>query len=233
VLQVVGTPGDDHAFVGRLEDGRFIVTSDVLPEAWQPRTYDPAGIEQVEMVLLGGDDLGVIAGNVRTPGVLRGGDGADRLVGGSGHDVLLGGEGRDLLAGVRGRDLIIGGGEKDLLVGTMGQDLLIGGSTAHDTNDAALAEIMAEWTADRDLADRVANLSGTGEGGLNGEFLLTTAETDAGPATVFDDGVRDALFGGPGSDWFFARPSAELPDDPGDRIIDATLSDLVDELLPV
>jgi hypothetical protein len=94
-----------------------------------------------------GNDRIVLAPNLRTPAWLNGGPGNDTLVGGRGPDVLLGGPGRDILIGGPGRNLLIGGAGHDVLVGCRGHDVEIGGRTAFDSNDAALAAIMAEWTS--------------------------------------------------------------------------------------
>jgi hypothetical protein len=60
---------------------------------------------------------------------------------------------------------------------------------------------MKEWTrTDADDATRVGHLNGSLSGGLNGAAWLSSA-------TVQDDGAIDHLFGGGGSDWFFALSS--------------------------
>jgi Ca2+-binding RTX toxin-like protein len=117
--------------------------------------------------------------------LLDGGTGNDKLIGGAGNDLLLGGDGKDNLTGGAGRDVLIGGRGVDTLLGQDGDDILIGGATAHDSNTAALNQIMAAWgdpTADFNL--RIAGLGG----------LLN-------PLTVNDDGSRDTLDGGKNRDW--------------------------------
>lgn len=106
-------------------------------------------------------------------------------------------------------------------MGRGGDDLLIAGFTAFDANLAALNVIMAEWTSNRDYAARVANLRGAGSGDrLNGNYFLKVAGADR---TVFDDGVRDVLFGGTGRDWFFSNQEHDL-------ILGLAIGEVVDEL---
>jgi len=70
--------------------------------------------------------------------------------------------------------------------------------TAHDTNQVALLlQILATWTSNASYADRVAAI----RSGENGVPQLDST-------TVFDDTVRDDLFGGLGMDWFLGA----LPD---------------------
>jgi PKD repeat protein len=232
VLQLVGSERDDHAFVGHLPDGRYIVIGDFLSTPWRPRIFDGTDVRSVEMVLGAGNDMGVMAGNVEVPSVLRGGSGSDHLVAGRGDDVVLGGDGDDVLAGGGGGDLLVGGLGRDLVVGGWGDDVLIGGSTAFDANDEALLAMMAEWTSEHGFEARVANLAGGSHSrGLNGtHFLSGGSSDDSSDATVLDDGARDVLLGGPGSDWFLAGSGGAADEDATDRVIDAMFSDWLDEL---
>jgi Ca2+-binding RTX toxin-like protein len=117
--------------------------------------------------------------------LLDGGTGNDKLTGGSGNDLLLGGDGKDSLSGGAGRDVLIGGRGVDTLLGQDGDDILIGGTTVHDSNTAALNQIMAAW--DDPTADFNLRIAGLGA-------LLN-------PLTVSDDGSRDTLDGGKNRDW--------------------------------
>jgi endonuclease/exonuclease/phosphatase family metal-dependent hydrolase len=148
---------------------------------------------------LGGDDF------------LDGGPGNDYLYGGPGNDILLGGDGNDLLCGGAGNDLLIGGRGNDALFGEAGDDILIGDTTAYDANRAALLAILAEWNTTQPIGVRISHLQNGG--GLNDPFHLTKGDT------VQDDGARDTLFSGPGSDWFLVFG--------GDRPADRTSSDRV------
>jgi len=75
---------------------------------------------------------------------------------------------------------------------------LIGGTTSYDNNAAALAALLAEWSrTDIDYATRIAHLTGSFSGGLNGNYLLNTS-------TVKTDASVNNLYGGAGMDWYFA-----------------------------
>ena len=115
---------------------------------------------------------------------LHGEAGADRLNGDAGSDVLLGGGDNDTLNGGRGRDLLIGGVGIDRLFGNQDDDILIGGSTTHDSNEAALLAILAEWRSSTGFLGRIANLA-----------------TMINSGTVVGDGVRDEVYGSLGRDW--------------------------------
>jgi Ca2+-binding RTX toxin-like protein len=117
--------------------------------------------------------------------ILRGGGGNDYLDGGIGDDLLLGGDGADQLLGGAGRDVLIGGIGADKLSGQSDDDLLIGGSTTLDTNDEALAGIVAEWRSADDFATRIAKLG-----------LMLNA------GSIIDDNTKDQLDAVGGRNWF-------------------------------
>jgi Ca2+-binding RTX toxin-like protein len=122
-LVVQGTAAADRMHF--TSGGGFQVQIDGLPHG----RFDPTG--RLVVHGLGGDDDLTVAGGVRVPAWLYGGEGNDRLRGGSGDDVLLGGPGNDVLDGGQGQDLLIGGPGADWLKGA-DNDLLIAGSTAFD-----------------------------------------------------------------------------------------------------
>jgi hypothetical protein len=74
-----------------------------------------------------GDDSIVVSNEVTIPVTMRGGAGADALVGGGGPDKLIGGDGNDRLVGRGGDDLIFGGPGNDSIYGGSGEDVLRGG----------------------------------------------------------------------------------------------------------
>ena len=203
-LSVTGTPGDDQILFnpGGGNGGTMKALVDNLPQG----AFSPTG-RLIAYGVAGNDDIEV-AGGLRLPAFLYGGDGNDRLKGGGGNSVLIGGSGNNTLIGGSGSGLLIGGSGTSTLIAGSGNDLLIAGTTAYDANDAALAAIMAEWTSGRDYATRIANLSGTGSGPRNNgnDFLIAS-----GPgATVFDNGASDVLIGGSGMDWFFADLAQDI-----------------------
>jgi Ca2+-binding RTX toxin-like protein len=154
-------------------------------------TFTPTG----RIIAFGqaGDDDIQVAGGVGQQAMLFGDAGNDRLKAGNGNSVLVGGSGDDVLIGGLGRNILIGGTGSDNLNGGPGDDILIGGSTTYDSNLAALAAILDEWSrTDRSFAIRQADLQNGG--GLNGLFVLNDS-------TVIDDLAADILNGSSGNDW--------------------------------
>jgi acrosin len=131
--------------------------------------------------------------------ILIGNASANVLSGGAGNDILTGGDGDDTLNGGAGNDILIGGNGADTLDGGSNDDILIGGVTTYDANLTALNGFMAEWgrTAVA-YATRVARISGTATGGLNGSYRLTDTQVND------DAGAVDLITGGTGTDWFFS-----------------------------
>ncbi|MBX9656738.1 hypothetical protein K2Y11_24230, partial [bacterium] len=128
------------------------------------------------------------------------------------------GPGSDQVFGDEGDDILIAGGGADLLNGGKGSDLLVSGAvTSFDV--AAYLQIQAEWTSPRPIADRVANLNGTGSGPReNGDVFLTSSNV-----TISDHAV-DEVFGGADEDWLTSGEE--------DVIEDAEFDDIVG-LLPI
>lgn len=125
--------------------------------------------------------------------ILRGEAGNDTLDGGDGDDILLGGLGADTLLGRLGRDLLIGNAGADYLYGNQDDDILIGGHTTHDASNAALLNIMAEWTSANSNADRINNLrDGSGVAPKN------NGTTYLSSATVLSDNTLDYLYAATG-----------------------------------
>jgi hypothetical protein len=75
----------------------------------------------------------------------------------------------------------------------------MGVSTAHDSNAAALLQILTEWTSANSYNLRVTNLR-SGAGGL--------PKLDS--TTVLDNGAGDLLVGAADLDWFFASADDQL-----------------------
>jgi uncharacterized delta-60 repeat protein len=200
-LVVTGTSGNDSiGFNPNSNTGLIDAAVNNLPTG----TFAPTG--RLVAYGLGGDDNLQVAGSIKLPAWLYGGDGNDRLNGGNGPNVLLGGNGNDVLLGGTNRDVMIGGAGADQLVGNGGDDLMIGGTTAFDDNDVALKLIRAEWTSSHDFASRIANLSGNAAASgfanrLNGDYFLVPLQT------LFADGAVDSLTGSSGSDWYIVDAS--------------------------
>jgi Ca2+-binding RTX toxin-like protein len=163
-------------------------------------TYSPTG-RLVVRGLAGDDDIQA-DGNVAVSLWLYGGDGNDRLKGGSGNNILLGGDGDDLLVGGSNRDILIGGKGADRLVGNADDDILIAGWTLFDADEAALAALLGVWAdPNRGYWERVGVIKDTGVGPGNAVKLSA--------ATVSDEGAADVLTGTSGQDWFFANLSGD------------------------
>lgn len=223
-MVVYGSSGNDTIKINPAHQGVTVSLNGTISTAIQP-----AG--RIIVYGLAGDDDIQAAGGITNPCWLYGGDGNDRLKGGSGANVLVGGAGDDLLVGGSNRDILIGGTGADRIVGNEADDILIAGNTAFDANDAALSAILAEWTSSRSYAARVANMMGTGTGDdfanrrNMGYFLRVTDQ--AATTTVFDDGSADVLTGNDGIDWFFANL---LGSGIKDKITDLTAAEFANDL---
>jgi Ca2+-binding RTX toxin-like protein len=93
-LVVLGTPGDDDIKVQR--EGNTVVVrvnGDKLGE------FDLATLKDVKINGYAGDDVIEVAADVPLDATIYGGEGADRLTGGGGHNRLDGGPGSDTLTG--------------------------------------------------------------------------------------------------------------------------------------
>lgn len=239
MLVVLGTPGDDKMVFNPSSGGTGAI--DVLFNSLPKGSFAPTG-RLVAYGLAGNDDVQV-AGGISRPAWLFGGDGDDRLKGGSGWNVLVGGDGDDLLVGGSNRDLLIGGRGADRIVGNESDDILIAGFTSFEAldpalRDSALAAIMAEWTSARSYADRVRNLRGDATNRAaafalraNGEVYLTVAGNAAGRAvTVFDDGDVDTLTGDLGLDWFLFNVDGDGDPKKKDKATDLSAAEFADDL---
>jgi Ca2+-binding RTX toxin-like protein len=92
-----------------------------------------------------GNDNIQVAGAVRLPVWLYGGNGNDRLKGAKGNDFLFGGAGHDNLLGGQGNDLLVGDLGADRLVGEAGNDVLIAGSSSATLADTAIKDLVDAW----------------------------------------------------------------------------------------
>jgi hypothetical protein len=197
-LLVGGTGGNDTIAINPSKDGKSLVVTVNKATAATVPMANVTG--RIVVHGLGGNDKIAVSPKVTIGADLYGDAGNDSLTGGAGDDVLIGGNGNDKLAGGVGRNILIGGVGADKLTGGTGDDLLVGGSTAFELDPTGLANIRAEWSSGSTYTDRIAHLTGTA-GGLNGGTFLVPG------VTVADDGVKDVLTGGKGSDWFVAGPA--------------------------
>jgi hypothetical protein len=172
---------------------------------------------------------GGAGGSITNIANVRGGSGNDTLTG-NGGNILIGGGGTNVLTdaytstAASGRSLLIGGsGPSNLTSGSAG-DILIGGTTNYDSNNVALAAILAEWQSTDDSNTRFNRLEGLQSGGRNGSYHLIWG------TTVKANNYSDTLVGSTvGLDWFFAQLSGKTADVidylnvPGHEHVDNTL----------
>lgn len=199
-LVIGGTTNADTIVVSPNDSGGRVkvVLNGALVGVYQPDDIVVYGQAGNDTITLGTTRIGNKTYYVTDPALLFGGDGNDTIDtrGSTASNVLLGGAGADQLYGGSARDLLFGGLGADILRGGGGDDLLVGGLTDFDDDLAALAMLRAEWLrTDSSYSTRVARLSGTLGGGLNGTYKLNAA-------TVHDDAAIDQLFGEGNQDWF-------------------------------
>jgi Ca2+-binding RTX toxin-like protein len=138
-LLLAGSGQDDAFHVSLTPDGREYTILSASPleaggdlcshpeEARNELVCAAAAIAGFEVNAGGGSDYVDLSSDVPVPATLRGGPGADRLIGGDGSDKILGGPDRDVLIGGGGDDWILGGPGADRLLGGPGNDQLRGG----------------------------------------------------------------------------------------------------------
>ena len=204
-LVITGSRQNDVVTVGLDRSGDQIVVRSGQQVIGR---FDTVAVGTIRFNGYAGDDFFAVDRRIDATVVADGGAGNDIIIGGGGSNIEIGGPGNDVLIGGPGRDILIGGTGQDLLFGGRGDDILIGGTTAYDSNPAALLQILNTWNSTASYNDRVAAIR-AGTGGV--------PKLDA--TTVFDDGVRDFLIGGPGLDWYFGTaPDVFIGRTPADRI---------------
>ena len=202
-LLITGTAGNDRIIVDLVNGGTEIRARIIVPGPDVNLRFTAANINKIVVFAGAGNDsvrvssrifvsanLNGEAGNDRLYGgsgndLIRGGAGNDRLVGGKGNDLLLGEADIDRIYGQAGFDIFIGGTGADFLVATRNENILIGGTTSFDNDDAALLQIMAQW-------------SGPGTFQQRTDALLAVLNN----TSVIDDAAVDLLISGRNPDWF-------------------------------
>jgi len=204
-LVVGGTSGNDNIVVQQVRGGIRVLVNGTAVGGVQ------AGVKTVEINGGDGNDNISMPGNVNVTGILRGGAGNDRLVGGRvadflfgdagndllsgglGSDFLMGGTGNDSLNGGSGHDVLFGGDGVDSLVGGSHHNLMIGGTTDFDTDFKAQKAILHAWAAGGTFEHRMNRLNLKSKGGLKlieGDTVQADAEADR----VVSSGSADWVF---------------------------------------
>ncbi|MFO1412642.1 MAG: calcium-binding protein [Burkholderiales bacterium] len=135
--------------------------------------------------------------SVATSEWLRGGLGADTVVGASTNDVLFGGGGKDLLVGGAGHDLI--NGDDDYEAGdltTAYAEPAVGAGAPFNAYYAPV--IVHDRSFDVGAADEIH--AGAGDDAVYGEFGDDVVWGDDGADTISGGEDNDALYGGKGDD---------------------------------
>jgi Ca2+-binding RTX toxin-like protein len=204
-LVVGGTPGNDNILITPSWPRSYVqvnVQETNLSRYRFSGSYDTSNVDRLMVYGGPGNDDITVDDDITLPTLLDGGAGDDVLKGGGGPNILIGGDGNDTLLGGSFRNLLIGGLGQDKLKAGPGQDILIGGTTNFDSNAAALAAIMAEWSrTNLDYDDRVNHI--LHGGGLNGSTVLNST-------TIQNDKATDILMGGSGLDLYFASSADQL-----------------------
>jgi hypothetical protein len=198
-LVVTGTGGSDAIYVLPTTGNQLLVLEN-------GREFGPFAAPTGRIVVDSGNgnDLVYVSPLLSEPSWIFGGSGNDVFYADSGNSVLVGGSGNNVLVSGRGDNILIAGcGGRNEILGTQGNNVEVGGSASCQTNEAALAAIMAEWSSGDAYATRVGRIDGTIGGGLNGSWDL-----DAG--TISHGAGYDYLFGGIGQNTYFARQTGSV-----------------------
>jgi Ca2+-binding RTX toxin-like protein len=163
--------------------------------------------------LEGGAGNDSMTGNTGDDTVL-GGDGNDSVAGAAGNDYLDGGLGTDILGDTAGNNVLIGGGGNDKLTGGGGRDLLIGGLGLDQITGGGGDDILV--SDDIEFGDPINDALAVLDAWANGDADYDT-RVDAmfgilDLSMVLDDGVRDTMAGGVGSDWFLTPSLDKIAD---------------------
>ena len=113
-LVIMGSAGNDVVKVARQGDNVRVFAS-FLPAGDRFVRFRMNTVKDVNMTLGDGNDVALVASDIRLPMFIDGGAGDDVLIAGNGNTILLGGAGDDILFAGAGRNLLIGGEGRDLL----------------------------------------------------------------------------------------------------------------------
>ncbi|WLB50656.1 beta strand repeat-containing protein [Bradyrhizobium japonicum] len=125
-LTIFGDSANNGVVVSRDKSGRILINNGQVKTIGGDPTV--ANTNEIDIFGQGGDDtITVNESNGPMPAVhIFGGDGNDRITGGSGADLLFGQAGDDTIKGGGGNDLLFGGAGNDALDGGSGDNQLFG-----------------------------------------------------------------------------------------------------------
>ncbi len=125
-LSIFGDSANNGIVTSRDQSGRILINNGSV----KPLGGDPtvANTREIDIFGQGGNDtIAVDEANGAMPSAhIFGGDGNDRITGGSSADLLFGQAGNDVINGGGGNDLLFGGAGNDILDGGSGDDQLFG-----------------------------------------------------------------------------------------------------------
>lgn len=176
-----------------------------------------------------GNDVVRIDDAISVPAQIFGGEGNDRIVGGSGSNLIHGGAGNDSISGGRATDYIFGGDGNDSIRGGAGDDYLIGGG-GNDRIDGGLGDDWLFGDATNELPDEAYEPT---------EYAALYADTNSGNDILLGGAGQDFIYGGQGNDLLRGGLGRDLlVGGPGqdiidarDRAVDIVLTDGEDRLL--
>jgi Ca2+-binding RTX toxin-like protein len=153
------------------------------------RCADPDGV--IEAALGDGDDF--LSSNVEDRSVLRGGDGDDRIDGGSNSfdsiEYLFGGPGNDVLRGRRGDDVLNGGPGADLMSGGTSCDAELAGLCFTHLDTVTYAGRVKRVHADADI-----EAADDGERGEGDTIIADVEEIVGGKGNDVLGGITTNIF---------------------------------------
>ncbi|MDE0866488.1 MAG: calcium-binding protein [Rubripirellula sp.] len=168
------------------------------------RTFDPHRVNAIRVFAYDGNDI--VRNNTDIVSVQYGGDGEDRLYGGSANDVLYGGNQSDRLYGFAGGDTLRGGEGGDYLYGHWGDDTLRGGEGGdylygHSGEDDLFGDEGRDFMYGGTNNDVLV-------GGEGGDYLYGNSGDDelfgqAGNDRMYGGANNDVLVGGEGGDYLY------------------------------
>jgi Ca2+-binding RTX toxin-like protein len=164
-------------------------------------SFAAAQVNGVILLGRGGNDR--IYNQTALHGYLSGGNGHDRLYGGSAGNSLKGEEGNDVLVGGAGVDYIYADDGNDSLYGGGGDDWLQGGPGADYLNAGAGNDFLS---GDKSLLmGYIVNYNGDADG-------ADVLHGGSGDDRMYGGGANDCLYGGTGADKLYGMDGADYLD---------------------